>query len=79
MTVAQAGRRGGRAGRGASKRRTPEQYATAQAAATHARRLTAAANALAHCRSQADLDDAAAVIRSRWGEDILREALREKP
>jgi len=86
--AAALGRRGGKIGgkaTGASKRRTPEQYAATQAKALHSRRVKAAKRAILAARlidraetyedARARVCAITAGIRETWGEDVLRDAL----
>jgi len=73
------GRKGGRIGgktTGASKRRSPEQYAAIQAKALHTRRVKAARRMLAGWSHEVRADGATADwVRDVWGADVLRDAL----
>jgi hypothetical protein len=71
------GGKGGRAGTGAAKRRTPEQYREIQAKALHARRVKAARHVMAGYDS-AERSVAIERIRVAWGQDVLRDALAQE-
>jgi hypothetical protein len=81
--AAALGRRGGKAGTGAAKRRTPEQYAATQAKALHSRRVEAARKMLRDVplRREGDPIDrdpglwATLAIANKWGPDVVRDAL----
>jgi len=68
------GRRGGKAGTGASQRRTPEQYAATQAKARHSRRVKAARKMLNEAPIEGLTAEQMATLNA-WGQDVVRDAL----
>jgi hypothetical protein len=69
----------GRAGKGASKRRSPEQYREIQAKARHSRRVKAARKMLAKAESVGAgafaVQVKEQVLLAKWGAAVLRDAL----
>ena len=72
--AAALGRRGGKAGTGAAKRRTPEQYAATQAKALHSRRVKAARRMLDEAPIEGLTAEQMATLNA-WGQDVVRDAL----
>jgi len=64
----------GRAGKGASKRRSPEQYAAIQAKARHSRRVKAARKMLDGAPIEGLTAEQMATL-GEWGKDVVRDAL----
>jgi hypothetical protein len=77
LTLRQHLRNAGRAGKGAAKRRSPEQYREIQAKARHARRVKAARKMLDKAKSVGAfaVQVKEQVLLAKWGEEVLRDAL----